>query len=106
MAIQRDITALGLGDLQQVGAHTGQADGLRGRRAFIRHRHLFEIEMVDSKERGSGNQDCSKRAHKKIVALKMRQQEKNADQGALDGNERSVCSPRGIQGSGCTLAST
>ena len=40
-AVQGDVSTFRLGDLQQVAANTGEADGLSRRRSFIGRGHLF-----------------------------------------------------------------
>ena len=42
MAILRDETAFSLGDLEQIHAHSGKADGLGGRGTLVGDRQFFE----------------------------------------------------------------
>ncbi len=68
-AICRDVRSLGLGDLQKIRAHSGQADGLRGSRALIGRRQLFQIKLVHTEEDYRGDKNNGEGAHEPIVAL-------------------------------------
>ena len=68
LAVGGDVDAFGLGDLQEIGSNTGQADGLRRSRTVIRGGHPLQREFIDYKEKGCTDQKANKRAHKRIVA--------------------------------------
>jgi len=68
LAVNGDVGALRLGDLQEVASDTGQGDGLRRSRAFVGRRHSLQGEMIHNEEQGGAGQKSDKRAHKEIVA--------------------------------------
>src|SRR5260370_18415968 len=70
MAVQSDVTALRLRDLQQVGAHSGKVDGLCRCGSFIGHRHLPQIILVHAEEDCCDDEDAGQGAHVRIVALR------------------------------------
>src|SRR6266581_3939929 len=67
-AIQRNIAAFRLSDLEQVAAHARKANRLCGSCALIRGWHFLQIKMVYAKENGGSNEDHGKGAHRGIVA--------------------------------------
>jgi hypothetical protein len=67
VAIQGDVAALRLRDLQQISADAGQADGLRGSSAGISRGHSGQIEVVDPEKESSYNKKNGKGAHTEIV---------------------------------------
>src|SRR6266566_5828113 len=67
-AVQRDVAAFRLSDLEQVAAHARKADRLCGSCALIRGWHFLQIKVVYAKKNGSGNEDHGKGAHRGIVA--------------------------------------
>ena len=68
MAVDGDVGAFRLGDLQEVASNADQADGLRGRRALVSRRHFLQKDLVNDKEKGGTYQKADKRAHEEIVA--------------------------------------
>jgi len=68
MAVDGDVGAFRLGDLQEVASNADQGDGLRGRRALVSRRHFLQKEVVNDKEKGGTYQKADKRAHEEIVA--------------------------------------
>ena len=68
MPVQGNIAALGLGDLQKVAAHAGEADVLRGSDAAIGGGHAHEMSAVDQEDQGNADQKSDNRAHKRIVS--------------------------------------
>src|SRR5580700_6971381 len=68
MAVLRDVAALPLGNLQKIAADAGEADCLRRGRAFIGHRHLLEIVMIDAKEKSTRNENRDQRTHTTSLA--------------------------------------
>ena len=69
VAVRSDVSAFGLGDLQQVAANTNETDGLRGGRAAISGRHLLQIDAIDDKEKSRCDHNAQNGAHSEIVAL-------------------------------------
>ena len=69
MAVQSDVAALRLGNLQKIGADASEADGLRRGRAFIGHRHLLEIIVIDAKEKSTSNEHRDQSTHNRSLAL-------------------------------------
>src|SRR5215831_8726623 len=67
MAIQSNVTALGLSDLQQVHTNAGQADRLRWSRALVCCWHLLEIVMEDGVDHSSSDKNGSQCLHKTIL---------------------------------------
>jgi len=68
IAIRSDVTAFGLGDLEEVAANADQADGLGRGCAAIRGGHLLQIDAIDNKEKSGRNHNAQNRAHSEIVA--------------------------------------
>ena len=68
MAVDGDVGAFRLGDLQEVASNADQGDGLRGRRALVSRRHSLQKDVVNDKEKGGTYQKADKRAHEEIVA--------------------------------------
>jgi hypothetical protein len=64
-SIEGDVTTLRLGDLQQIGAHGGERDGLGRRGAFIRDGHGAEGVVVNAKDQGS-DENYKKGFHRAI----------------------------------------
>ena len=75
MAVGSDEGAFGLGDLHQVHANAGQADGLGGRGAGIGGGHLFEVEEVDATDDGGCDEKCEKAAHESSFAPAQRRRQ-------------------------------
>jgi hypothetical protein len=69
MAVQNDVPALRLCDLQQVCAHSSEANGLCGSRSFIGGGHLLQRILVHTEEDCCGDENASQGAHVPIVAL-------------------------------------
>ncbi len=89
LAVGGDVDAFGLGDLQEIGSNTGQADGLRRSRTVIRGGHPLQREFIDYKEKGCTDQKANKRAHERIVAQALLHFKRGARRVAL-GNNVSV----------------
>jgi len=70
VAIQGDVAALRLRDLQQISADGGQADGLRGSGAGISRGRSRQIEVVDPEKESSYNKKNGKGAHAEIVRVR------------------------------------
>lgn len=68
LAVQRDISAFGLGDLQEVAAHARQADRLCRRGTLVGRWHLFQVELVHTKQENGCNKDHSEGTHGPIVS--------------------------------------
>lgn len=86
MAVQRDVTAFCLRDLEQVGAHSGQADRLSRSCTLVGGGHLLQIKVVDAKENSRSRQKCKKTSHKKSVASIAAARKYNAQGRALGNN--------------------
>jgi hypothetical protein len=63
MAIDTDAVALGLGDLQQIHLHAGEADCLRSNRALGDGWDSLQIQNVDAKEKAGRDQQGDKDLH-------------------------------------------
>ena len=73
MAVGGDVAVFRVGNLQEIGSNARQADGLGGSRAAVRGRHTLKIEVIHHEDKGDTDQEASKaskRAHKRIVALR------------------------------------
>jgi hypothetical protein len=89
LAVGGDVEAFGLGDLQEIGSNTSQADGLRRSRTVIRGGHPLQGEFIDYKEKGCTDQKANKRAHKRIVA-RPETQFKRSPRQVASGNNISI----------------
>ncbi len=69
MAVLRDVAALRLGHLQKIGADANEADCLRRGRAFIGHRHLLEVVVIDAKQKSTSNENRDQSTHNRSLAL-------------------------------------
>ena len=67
LAVERDAATLGLADLQEVVAYTGQADGLCGSGARVCARQLLQIVVVNAQKNGSSGNDDGNSLHEGIV---------------------------------------
>src|SRR6266851_1624777 len=67
-AVQRDVAAFRLSDLEQVAPHARKANRLCGSCALIRGWHFLQIKVVYAKKNGGSNEDHGKGAHRGIVA--------------------------------------
>jgi hypothetical protein len=68
MAVLRDVAPLRLGNLQKIAADASETDGLRRGRAFIGHRHLLEIVVIDAKQKGTRNENRDQSTHSRSLA--------------------------------------
>jgi hypothetical protein len=102
MAIHGDVTALRLGNLQEIGSNARQADGLRRSRTFVRRRQSLQREVIDDQEKGRTDQQADKRAHERIVTRQVAHFKRSARQVAL-GNNVSYLPPES-QALGLTFA--
>ena len=68
MAVGGDVAAFRLSNLQEVHSNAGQADGLRGSRAFVGRGHSLQREVIDDEEKGGCDKNADKSAHEEIVA--------------------------------------
>lgn len=88
-AVEGDVASFGLGDLQEITADAGETDGLRGRSAFVRGGHFFDVEVVDAEEqRGSDEKGC-KSTHELIV-LPRNEKDKRGERSFAKGNNRHL----------------
>lgn len=78
MAVQRDITALGLCDLQEIHPDAREADRLCGGSTLIRRRHLLQGIAIDSEQNGASHENAYQRTHDLILFP------------ALEGRKRTV----------------
>jgi hypothetical protein len=67
MPVDGNAVALGLGNLQQIHAHAGEADGLRGRGALVRGGHALEVENIDAEKKSHEDEHGDEGLHEEIV---------------------------------------
>lgn len=68
-AIQGDESALRGSDLQQIGADSGEGDGLRGRRTLVGRRHFLKIKMKSAICHGGSDENDGQGFHTMILGL-------------------------------------
>jgi len=68
--VQRSVGTLGLGDLQQVHAHSSEIDRLGGRSALVGGGHLLEVKIVDPEGQGGSYDKTRKSSHGSSLALR------------------------------------
>ena len=93
VAVLRDKKALGLRDLQQIASNAREADGLRGRRAFVGGGHFLQIEVIDTEEYGGSDENHSKGSHGLIV-FPVRPHHKTSVRPRAEGNNGLLFSMR------------
>lgn len=89
-AIEGDESALGGSDLQQIRTDSGQGDGLRWSRAFVRRGHLLKIVVKDSIDDSGGDKNSSQSLHGAIFIL-VKLPDKERLRGLAVGNNPISC---------------
>lgn len=70
MAVQGDVAALGLRNLQKIHADASEADRLGGRGALVGRRHFLEIVVIDPKQKRGSDKNRDESSHGKSLPLR------------------------------------
>lgn len=89
IAVEGDVAAFGLGDLEEVHAHAGETDGLGGGGALIGDGHLPEVILVHAEKDGGGYEDDGQYAHEQSVICQSASRNGRARRCAKSDNWRS-----------------